>query len=117
MLTGNLKMTALFVALSWTLAAFGEEMVWRGYVMNRFADVGSRTPRAWIASLVLVSVVFGLAHGYQGITGWVEEGIAGLALGLMYYRTGRNLCVPIIAHGVCDTIDMVLIFYGKLPGM
>ena len=117
MVTGNIKMTVLFIALSWTLAAFGEEMVWRGYVMNRVADVGGRTPRAWMVSLVLVSVVFGLAHGYQGMTGWVEEGIAGLALGLMYWRTGRNLCVPIIAHGVCDTIDMILIFLGKMPGM
>jgi membrane protease YdiL (CAAX protease family) len=117
MLTGNAKMTLLFIALSWTLAAFGEEMVWRGYLMNRLADVGRRTPRAWVASLVLVSTAFGLAHGYQGLTGWVEEGLAGLALGLMYLRTGRNLCVPIIAHGVCDTIDMVLIFFGKFPGM
>jgi membrane protease YdiL (CAAX protease family) len=117
MLTGNIKMTALFIALSWTLAAFGEELVWRGYLMNRVVDVGGRMPRAWAVSLVLVSVVFGLAHGYQGLTGWVEEGIAGLALGLMYLRTGHNLSVPIIAHGVCDTIDMVLIFFGKFPGM
>ena len=116
-LTGNIKMTALFIVLSWTLAAFGEEMVWRGYLMNRVADVGGRTPRARGVSLVLVSAVFGLAHGYQGTTGWVEEGIAGLALGLMYLRTGRNLCVPIIAHGVCDTIDMAFIFFGKMPGM
>lgn len=117
MLTGNIKLTALFIALSWTLAAFGEELVWRGYLIHRVADVGGRTRAAWLFSLVLVSVVFGLAHGYQGLTGWVEEAIAGLALGLMYLRTGRNLCVPIIAHGVCDTIDMVLIFLGKFPGM
>jgi hypothetical protein len=117
MLTGNIRMTLLFIALSWTLAAFGEEMVWRGYLMNRVADVSGRTARAWVVSLVIVSSVFGLAHGYQGLTGWVEEGLAGLALGLMYLRTGRNLCVPIIAHGVCDTIDMVLIFFGKFPGM
>jgi len=35
----------------------------------------------------------------------------------MYLGTGRNLLVPIIAHGVCDTIDMILIFLGKFPGM
>ena len=92
-------------------------MVWRGYVMNRVADVGGRTSRAWIASLVLVSAAFGLAHGYQGLTGWVEEGFAGLALGLMYLRTGNNLAVPIVAHGICNTMDMVLIFSGKFPGM
>ncbi len=117
MLTGNVKMTLLFIALAWTLAAFGEELVWRGYLMNRVADVFGRTRTAWAVSLIIVSGVFGLAHGYQGLTGWIEEGIAGLALGLMYLRTGKNLCVPIIAHGVCDTIDMVLLFFGKMPGM
>jgi membrane protease YdiL (CAAX protease family) len=41
----------------------------------------------------------------------------GLLLGLIYLRTGRNLAVPIIAHGVSDTIDFVLIFFGKYPGL
>ena len=116
MLTGNLKMTLLFIVLSWTLAAFGEELFWRGYLMNRVADAFGRTRAGWIVSLAIVSGVFGLAHGYQGLTGWIEEGIAGMALGLMYLRTRKNLCVPIIAHGVCDTIDMVLLFFGKMPG-
>jgi len=114
---GNLKLTALYIALSWTLAAFGEEMVWRGYLMNRVADVFGRGRGAWAASLAIVSAVFGLAHGYQGLTGWIEEGIAGLLLGLMYLRTGRNLWVPIAAHGVSDTIDMVLLYLGKMPGV
>jgi uncharacterized protein len=117
MLTGNIKMTLLFIALSWTLAAFGEELVWRGYLMNRVADLLGRRRRSWMLSLLIVSIMFGLAHGYQGLTGWIEEGLAGLALGLMYLGTGNNLVVPIVAHGVCDTIDMVLIFFGKMPGM
>ena len=116
-LTGNLQMTALFIALSWTLAAFGEEMVWRGYLMNRVADVFGRTKGAWVCSLVIVHIVFGFAHGYQGLTGVIEEGLSGLFLGLMYLGTGRNLSVPIVAHGVADMIDMVLIFFGKMPGM
>jgi hypothetical protein len=56
MLTGNLKMTLLFIALSWTLAAFGEELFWRGYLMNRVADVGGRNRAAWIVSLVIVNM-------------------------------------------------------------
>jgi uncharacterized protein len=117
MLTGNIKVTLLFIALSWTLAAFGEELFWHGYMMNRVADLFGRTRSVWVVSLVMVNVVFGMAHGYQGLTGWIEEGLAGIFLGLMYLRTGRNLSVPIIAHGVSDTIDMVLIFFGKMPGM
>ena len=117
MLTGNSKMTLLFIALSWTLAAFGEELAWRGYLMNRVADLLGRRKRSWMLSVVIMSIVFGLAHGYQGLTGCIEEGLAGLALGLMYLRTGNNLAVPIVAHGVCDTIDLVLIFFGKMPGL
>ncbi len=115
-LTGNLRMTLLFIALSWTLAAFGEEMFWRGYLMNRIAGLGG-SKDAWIASLVIVSVVFGFAHGYQGPAGVIEESLAGLALGVMYLATGRNLWIPILAHGASDTIDMILILLGKMPGV
>ena len=116
-LTGNLKLTLIFLALAWILAAFGEEMVYRGYLMNRVADLLNRTPRAWIVSLVIVHVGFGLAHVHQGLTGVIDEGLMGLLLGLIYLRTGRNLSVPIIAHGVQDSIDFALIFLGKYPGM
>jgi hypothetical protein len=115
-LTGNIKYTLVALALAWTLAAFGEELVWRGYVMNRVADLGNRTRLAWFCSLVLVHAAFGLAHSYQGVTGIIQEGFSGLLLGLIYLRTGKNLSVPIIAHGVSDTLDILLIFLGKFPG-
>lgn len=116
-LTGNLKVTLIFIGLAWTLAAFGEEMVYRGYLMNRVADLLNRKRGAWMASLILVHVAFGLAHAYQGLTGILDEGLSGLLLGVIYLRTGGNLAVPIVAHGLGDTIDFVLIFLGKYPGM
>jgi hypothetical protein len=116
-LVGNLKLTLIFIGLAWTLAAFGEEMVYRGYLMNRVADLLNRTRRAWIISLIVVHVGFGLAHAYQGLTGVLDEGLMGILLAIMYLRTGCNLAVPIVAHGVQDSIDMVLIFLGKYPGM
>jgi hypothetical protein len=116
-LRGNVKWTLLALLGTWTLAAFGEEMVYRGYLMNRVADLLNRTRSAWIVSLIVVHMGFGLAHAYQGITGILDEGLAGLLLGLVYLGTKRNLAVPIIAHGIGDTIDFVLIFLGKYPGM
>jgi len=115
-LRGNLKWTLIVVAFSWTLAAFGEEMVWRGYLMSRVAGLGNRTRLAWICSLLTVNAVFGLAHSYQGATGVIEEGFAGILLGLLYLGFG-NLAIPIISHGMQDTIDALLIFVGKFPGM
>lgn len=114
---GNVKLLLLFVVLSWTLAAFGEEMVWRGYLMNRVADLGGRTRLAWAVSLIAVHVMFGFAHSYQGITGILDEGLMGLLLGLIYLGAGRNLWVPIIAHGISDTTDFLLIFLGLYPGL
>lgn len=116
-LIGNWKLAVIYIALAWTLAAFGEEMVYRGYLMNRVADLFNRTRTAWIISLFAVHIGFGLAHAYQGITGILDEGLAGLLLGVIYLRTGRNLAVPIIAHGLSDTIDILLIFLGKYPTM
>jgi hypothetical protein len=113
----NVKLTLIYIALAWVLAAFGEEMVYRGYLMNRVADLMDRTRRAWIVSLIVVHVGFGLAHAYQGVTGVIDEGLMGLLLGVIYLRTGRNLAVPIVAHGVQDSVDFVLIFLGKYPGM
>ncbi|PYU50537.1 MAG: hypothetical protein DMG48_12925 [Acidobacteria bacterium] len=36
---------------------------------------------------------------------------------LLCVDSRRNLAVPIIAHGVCDTIDIALLFLGKYPGL
>jgi membrane protease YdiL (CAAX protease family) len=114
---GNLKFALVMIGLIWILAAFGEELVYRGYMMNRIADLGRGTRTAWIVSLGLISALFGFSHYQQGITGIVEEGSDGLILGLMYLACRRNLAVPIVAHGVCDTIDITLLFLGKYPGL
>jgi membrane protease YdiL (CAAX protease family) len=114
---GNLKFALAVILLIWILAAFGEELVYRGYLMNRVADLGGSTRNAWILSLFLTSAVFGFSHYQQGLTGIIEEGSDGLILGLMYLTCRSNLAVPIVAHGVCDTIDIALLFWGQYPGL
>ncbi|MBZ5597535.1 MAG: CPBP family intramembrane metalloprotease [Acidobacteriia bacterium] len=116
-LPGNFKLAALGFLFIWTLAAFGEEMVWRGYLMNRVADLGKRTRLAWFVSLIVVNMGFGYAHSYQGITGIIDEGLMGVLLGLMFLGTGCNLWVPIVAHGVQDTVDLLLIYFSMYPGL
>ena len=114
---GNVRMLLFWLALNWTLAAFGEELGYRGYVMPRVADLGGRTRAAWLASLVFTSALFGWGHGGQGITGMTQETLAGLMLGGLYLATGRNLTVPIVAHGVSNTLAFVLIYLGRYPGV
>jgi len=116
-LIGNTQLLILAVVLAWALAGFGEEMVWRGYIMNRLADLFGRSKTGWIVSAVLVSVLFGLAHFPQGTTGVIENVIDGAILAALYFATGRNLWAPIIAHGVQDTVDVLLIYFGMYPGL
>jgi membrane protease YdiL (CAAX protease family) len=95
----------------------GEEIVYRGYLMNRVAGLFRETKALWVLSLIVVSVVFGCAHLDQGATGMIENVLNGLLLGGLYLACGRNLAVPVIAHALTDTLDFVLIFSGKYPGM
>ncbi|MBS0297896.1 MAG: CPBP family intramembrane metalloprotease [Proteobacteria bacterium] len=112
---GNWKLLGLGLLLIWTLAAFGEELVYRGWLLNRLSDLFGRKPAGWVVAAVVCCAVFGSAHLYQGITGVSENAIDGLALTLMYFAAGRNLWVPIIAHGVQDTTDLVLVFTNHYP--
>jgi membrane protease YdiL (CAAX protease family) len=98
--------------LVWTFAAFGEEIGYRGYLLNRAADAGGRSKAAYWVAVVLVSVLFGYGHYYKGPAGIVDSGMAGLVLGAAYVLSGRNLWVCVLAHGFIDTIALVAVFFG-----
>lgn len=114
---GNLALLLIFLALSWTLAAFGEEICFRGFLMKRVAELLGDSRAAWIASLLLSSALFGWGHTEQGVSGWIQEGLSGLLLGILFLLASRNLVVPIVAHGVSNTLAFVLIYFGRYPGL
>lgn len=80
---GNAPELLLMLAGSWILAALGEELVWRGYLLNRLADLLGRTWRGWALGFAVMGVAFGLAHAPQGFTGVAENVIDGLLLGAL----------------------------------
>jgi uncharacterized protein len=114
---GNVFLLFLSLLKVWTLTAFGEELVYRSYLMNRVAELAGESKMAWAMSLTVVSILFGIGHLYQGVSGVVASTLGGLVYGMLYLWTGRNLWASIIAHGVFDTLAFILIFYGKYPGL
>ncbi|HYL20762.1 MAG TPA: CPBP family intramembrane glutamic endopeptidase [Gemmatimonadales bacterium] len=116
-LKSNVRLVVLYVAISWTLAGFGEEFVYRGYLLNRIAQLLGGRPRAWLVSLGATTVVFGLGHVYQGASGVIDTALFGFLFGVLYLLAGRNLWVAVIAHGVADTTAFVLLFFGRYPGV
>jgi membrane protease YdiL (CAAX protease family) len=116
-LIGNTNKLVVGLVLFWVVAAFGEELVYRGYLMNRVAGVLGGSNGAWIASFIVMIIFFGFHHFSQGVTGMSENMVDGAILGALYLATGRNLLAPIIAHGIQDTVDALLIYSGHYPGM
>ena len=111
-ITGNVKVAIVALLLVWTFAAFGEEISYRGYLLTRAADIGSRSTAAYWLGIVLVSVLFGYGHYYKGASGIIDSGIAGLILGGAYMVAGRNLWACIFAHGFIDTFGVIDAFFG-----
>ena len=116
-LVGNLPASLGMLALVWTLAAFGEEMAYRGYVLERAAALGHHSSSAYVAAMIVVSVLFGLGHWYQGMPGVIGSAVSGLFFGALYLIGGRNLWLPILAHGFSDTIGLALVYLGLVPGL
>jgi membrane protease YdiL (CAAX protease family) len=116
-LIGNAKLALFGLALIWSLAAFGEELVYRGYLLNRVADLGGGSRAAWAVSYVVISVAFGLGHWYQGPSGVIDSTLTGLALGGIYLALGRSLWPVILAHGFTDTLALAMVYFGWTPGV
>jgi membrane protease YdiL (CAAX protease family) len=116
-LVGDERLLLMWLAISWTLAAFMEEMVYRGWLVARIAELARFTRAAWIAAVIATSILFGVAHLYQGLSGVIATGISGLIFGIAYLASGRNLWCAILAHGLMDTIGFVMIYLGIYPGI
>ena len=84
-------------------AAVTEEVLFRGYAMERIEELsGSRT-----VAVVVSCVIFTLAH--VSSWGWSHElfvAVGGLAFSLLYLWR-RNLWVNIIAHFIVDAVSVL----------
>jgi len=111
----NLPLLILWLTITWTVAAFAEELVYRGYLLNRVADLFGQGRAGWAIGLIGSSALFGCGHAYQGITGILETFLFGCLMAGLYLTGRRNLWLPIIAHGVYNSAAFVLIFLGLVP--
>ena len=100
------------LGITWTFAAFGEEIAYRRYLIGRAADVGNRTPAAYCVALLAASALFGVGHFYQGPAGIFTTACDGFVIGTVYLLSGRNLWVAVLTHGFIDTIAFAALFLG-----
>jgi membrane protease YdiL (CAAX protease family) len=110
LIEGNPSMLLFLLVFTWIFAAFGEEMIFRGYLANRFSDIfGEETFYAkswWIVGTLL----FGMAHLPVGLASFFSAVIAGLFFTGLFQRFNGNLWVPILTHGLYDSLVFLIYF-------
>jgi len=108
-LQGNLGLLVLLIVLSWTLAAFGEELAFRGYLLTRLTDVLGSTRGAVVVAVLVSSVLFGLLHTQQGVVGVLLTAVDAVAFAVLRFRFG-TVWAPVLAHGFNNTIGFIAFF-------
>lgn len=105
---GNtLNFVVFMIFVVWGSAGFGEELIARGFLLDRFSRLFGTS-----MAVVAQAAVFGLAHSYQGLTGVVTIFVLALVFGAVYIKSGRNLWPVIAAHGLMDSLGVTAIYLG-----
>lgn len=105
--TGEERTWFLLVSLT---AGCCEEFLYRGFLIRYFAEVPWHK-EIWMA-IAISSLAFGLAHGYQGITGMIGTAVIGALMAMVFFVTG-SLWLPIALHAVLDLRVLFLLRPGE----
>jgi len=108
-LQGNLGALLGLLVLAWTLAAVGEEVAHRGYLLTRLRDA-LPGGRPWTVLAALTSAaLFGWLHREYGTVGVLQATVDALFFTVLRFRY-RSLWPAVVAHGTVDTVGIVAVF-------
>ena len=71
-LRGDFTMLVFALAAVYIVSSFGEEVIYRGFLITRLAELGDNSKSAIRAAAVSSAVVFGLIHFTWGVMGIVQ---------------------------------------------
>jgi membrane protease YdiL (CAAX protease family) len=101
----------LWFAVVSVTAGVCEEVLYRGFLIRYFSD-GPWHLRLALA-LVVSCIAFGLAHGYQGLSGIISTGFIGAVMAIIFFITG-SLWLPMAMHALLDLNVLLLLRRGEI---
>jgi membrane protease YdiL (CAAX protease family) len=107
----------LIMAVTWPLASYLEESIFRGFLIPENGALIGKSGVSASIGLLISALVFGLVHWYQGRSGNISTTLIGLLLRDKFIWSGYNLWMPILTHGVIDTIGLILIYFNQDTGL
>ena len=103
-LQDNLLMLIVTLMGVYIVSSFGEEVIYRAFLINRISELGLDTRFGKIATVLISAVIFGSVHYEWGPTGMVSTGFMGLVMGICYLKFKKKLWILVLAHAYMDTI-------------
>ena len=91
-------------------AAVPEEIVYRGFLIERFTRLLGDSRRHVVMAAILQAIVFGSIHFQWGIGGVVFATIMGAVWGFGYLLCGQNLWTVILAHSTAHVALVVQLY-------
>lgn len=107
---GDLKALVQFLLLVWLTVAFLEEILFRGFLMTEISKFLGTGALAMVFNILITSIIFGLAHWYQGKSGLISTAVIGAVISVIFVFSGFNLWLVILIHGFIDTAALYLIY-------
>ncbi len=92
-LKDNIGMLLLTLGGVYIVSSFGEEVIYRAFLINRISQIGLDTKTGGIIALILSAIIFGFAHYEWGSMGIAQTGFMGLALGICYVKFKKRLWI------------------------
>ena len=111
-LKDNIWMLFLTLGGVYIVSSFGEEVIYRAFLINRISELGLNSKKGKILAVIISAIIFGLAHYSWGIMGVVQTSFMGLALGGSYLYLKKRIWVLIFAHAYMDTILMLQMYFS-----
>jgi hypothetical protein len=112
-LKDNLGMLFISLAGVYIVSSFGEEVIYRAFLINRISELANATKYSTVIAVILSSVFFGLIHYEWGPMGMVQTGFMGLAMGICYIKLKKRLWILILAHAYMDTVLLVQMYMAS----
>ena len=110
---GPVSFALWIVLVAWFAAGFGEELLYRGFLMDRLMRLRGMRGAKWPAAIIQAAI-FGLAHLYQGLGGVLVTATVGLFLAWLRIANRGNLWACILAHAAVDTLMLSLAYSESL---
>ena len=111
-LEGDLPTTLIWLGVIWVTAAFGEEIIFRGFLMRQFVKFFGESRVSLIMNILICCSFFGFMHWQQGITGQLVAGSTGAMLALVFYFRKYDLWFNVMVHGFFNTIGILTYYFG-----